>query len=148
MMSDLKKVLVSDPSTGTIAKASSVLQKNIKLYGPMNALDIENGTSCWNSDHGKSQSFIVDFSRLIRVHELKIQFQAGFVAETCRIEAKVNERWEVVDEVEPEDVLALQSFPLSMPPCCILKLCFNDFTDFYGRVTIYQIEVWGSERDD
>jgi hypothetical protein len=110
----------------------------------MNALDLANGTSCWNSDTGEAQSFTIDFFRKIQIHALKLQFQAGFVGEICQVEAKLDDEWQVIDELQPEDVLEVQSFPLST--CCeTLKLTFTDFTDFYGRVTIYRLEVWGDE---
>jgi hypothetical protein len=110
----------------------------------MNALDIENGTSCWNSDQGESQFYTLYFSRLIEVQDLKIQFQAGFSAEHCIVEAKVDGVWRLIDELEPEDVLQIQSFPLKTR-CDAVKLSFHEFTDFYGRITIYRIEVWGKE---
>lgn len=111
----------------------------------MNALDTENGTSCWNSDQGESQFYSLNFSRQVVVQELKMQFQAGFSAEKCRIEAKVDDIWVLIDELEPEDTLQIQCFPLNTR-CDAVKLTFHEFTDFYGRVTIYRLEVWGKER--
>ena len=122
-----------------------MLQRNVKVYGPMNALDT--GSSCWNSDASsdKKHSFLIDFRRLCQVHEVRMQFQAGFVAESCRVQLKKDGEWIDVVELEPEDTLEVQSFPVGDRQACALKLVFDDFTDFYGRVIIYRIEVWGNE---
>merc|ERR1712176_1241028 len=80
--------LLSSPSTGTTARASSVLQKNFKTYGPMNALKTDDTSSCWYSDgtEGDSQFFIVNFNRLVEPKQLKLQYQAGFAGESCQLE--------------------------------------------------------------
>ena len=88
-MSD-STVLLSHPSAGTVARASSVLNRDIKRYGPRNALNIDDGSSCWNSDGSSSSSsssisFTLNFGRAVEVTELKIQFQGGFVAEECSL---------------------------------------------------------------
>jgi hypothetical protein len=146
-------VLLSDPSTGTIARASSILQKNTKLYGPLHALDLENGQSCWNSDacpDGQSQYFLLEFGRSVIPTTVKIEFQAGFIAETCQVQLQTNDdTWmTVVDELEPRDNHDYQTFSLDSNTTLsgtALKFVLNDFTDFYGRVTIYRMEVWGKE---
>jgi len=127
----------------------------------MNALDIENNTSCWNSEgqEGSAQWFVVDFRRSVRVDTVRLQFQAGFIGETCAVEAKIEKdggggggggahHWEQIDEFEFDDVHEVQSSPLEESTrCTALKLIFDDFTDFYGRVTVYRAEVWGKEID-
>lgn len=54
----------------------------------------------------------------------------------------------VVDELEPQDNHDYQTFSLDSNTTLsgtALKFVLNDFTDFYGRVTIYRMEVWGKE---
>jgi len=130
-------------------RASSILQKNSKLYGPANALDTANDSSCWNSEgiEGSTQWFLVDFGRTVQPSSVRIQFQAGFVTESCRVEGKLcDESWETLDEVEWEDVHEMQKCALeTTKPCTAVKLVLDDFTDFYGRVTIYKLEIWGKE---
>ena len=151
--------LLSDPALGTTARASSVLNKNSKLYGPMNALDIVNETSCWNSDAVPSGSdepitFTVNFgpNRMVQVEEIRIQFQGGFVAEECTAYISKGgsgaEDWvELEEPIEPEDVNDVQTFEIADEDrtCNMLRLIFEGSSDFYGRVTIYKLEVWGSE---
>src|SRR3569623_2126009 len=87
--------------------ASSVLQKNSKLYGPMNALDLENSSSCWNSEgkEGASQWIQLDFGRQVQPLEIRVQFQAGFSAERCTVQAKdtnplVNSSWVTIESLD------------------------------------------------
>mmetsp|Transcript_8470 Transcript_8470/g.20916 ORF Transcript_8470/g.20916 Transcript_8470/m.20916 type:complete len:169 (-) Transcript_8470:102-608(-) len=156
-------ILLSHPSTGTTAKASSVLQNNTKVYGPAKALDCDDVLTSWNSEgspNGKKESFlIIDFcgggkhpNRRVKPSEMGLQFQAGFSAEEVTVYAKSQEeggsgsQWLKVEEIEAEDDHELQSFPLSLEnPTSALKVVFDETTDFYGRVIIYQIQVWGEE---
>eukprot|EP00934_Nitzschia_sp_Nitz4_P007308 Nitzschia sp. Nitz4//scaffold50_size126154//112874//113419//NITZ4_003704-RA/size126154-augustus-gene-0.123-mRNA-1//1//CDS//3329553755//7298//frame0 len=157
-MADSESKLLTDVSTSVSVRASSVLQKNSKLYGPRNALDLVNTTTCWNSEGDPSGSpvcfFIVDFGRPVEPAQLKIQFQAGFVGEEMDIfvskdSGSGNNSWTLLeDQVEVEDDHELQEFALdcaTSDPIKAIKLEFKEFTDFYGRVTIYQLQVWGKE---
>ena len=118
----------------------------------MNALDTANDSSCWNSEgtQGAAQWFMVDFGRPVQPTQIRIQFQAGFVAESCRVEGKLKDgSWETLDEVEWEDVHETQERALETDKSCtVVKLVLNDFADFYGRVTIYKLEIWGKEVGD
>ena len=134
-------------------RASSILQGNTKLYGPMNALNTSEGSSCWNSDaceDDQQQFLLLDFRRSVKVHSLKIEFQAGFIAETCHVKLQTSDNeWINLKELEPEDTHDIQTFSLveddEPSTGTALKLVFGEFTDFYGRVTIYTIEAWGQE---
>lgn len=139
-------MLLSCPRTGATSFASSVLRNNGKLYGAQNALE-DSDTLCWNSDQGEMQFYIVKFGRSVKVLELRLQFQAGFSSEIMRVKASSGEGiWEEVDDLEPRDTLGLQTFFLEKPAqCSELRLDFEDFKDFYGRITLYKIQVWGHE---
>ncbi len=155
----LPVVDVSESGVGFLtcfsSRASSVLQKNSKLYGPMNALDLDVSTSCWNSDgspNGKQSShYILDFGRLVEPQELRIQFQAGFISEQLQLFWQDESSWKSLVEVEVEDDHDLQTFSLldvikmTSVQTRALKLVFDDCTDFYGRVTVYQLQIWGCE---
>ena len=147
-----------------LRRASSVLQNNTKVYGPAKALDCDDVLTSWNSEgspNGKKESFlIIDFSgggkhpnRTVKASELGVQFQAGFAAEEVTVYTKPKtevsggaSRWLKAEEIEADDDHELQSFPLSVEdPTTALKIVFNETSDFYGRVIIYQIKVWGKE---
>mmetsp|Transcript_8545 Transcript_8545/g.10801 ORF Transcript_8545/g.10801 Transcript_8545/m.10801 type:complete len:156 (+) Transcript_8545:102-569(+) len=151
-------LLLTCPSTGTTAKASSVLNKNNKLYGPMNALDTSK-QSTWYSD-GQSDgnvelSFVVNFHRPVIIEEIRLQFQGGFAAEECVLYASKSgdsADWIELDEteIEPENINSMQIFPLKdddeeKRKCDCIKMCLNSTTDFYGRVIIYKFEIWGKD---
>ena len=127
--------------------ASSVLQKNIKLYGPMNALDVNNGSSSWNSE-GNTQNettLTIHFGRDVIPASVRLQFQAGFSAETVIIH---NPQKTIVGELEFEDVHEIQEHSLLDNEKLLnsLKFTLDNFSDFYGRVILYRLEVWGYER--
>jgi hypothetical protein len=134
------------------------------VYGPAKALDCENALTSWNSEgspNGKNESFfIVDFSgggkhpnRTVEIKELCVQFQAGFAAEEITVYVQTNTagggdnpRWSQVEEIEADDDHELQSFPLSVADkTTALKIVFDETTDFYGRVIVYQLQVWGND---
>ena len=162
--------LISDLLLKTLRyliRASSILNKNVKLYGAMNALDVKDESSCYNSD-GQSDgntdtSFVVMFHRHVLLSEIRIQFQGGFVPEECHLfcaelvqDAEHSEiTWKVIEDafIEPEDNNELQSFDLTEMEnpeerkCDAIKLQLKSSSDFYGRVTIYKLEVWGEEME-
>mmetsp|Transcript_21919 Transcript_21919/g.45267 ORF Transcript_21919/g.45267 Transcript_21919/m.45267 type:complete len:130 (+) Transcript_21919:527-916(+) len=128
----------------------------------MNALDSSNETSNWNSDAVPSGShdpiiYTVNFGRNVEIQEVRIQFQGGFVAEECTAYTATEPcngeiAWKELDNVhiEPEDVNEMQTFEMSGAPssarkCTMLKLSFEASSDFYGRVTVYKLEIWGED---
>jgi hypothetical protein len=141
-------------------RASSVLQKNTKVNGPKNALDCENTSSSWNSEGSSSSgapqasTFILEFAKAIEPCEIRIQFQAGFAAEEINVHLHdANGKWKPMVELEADDHYDIQSISLledahNSGPTKALKLVFEEPTDFYGRITIYQLQVWGHEVED
>jgi hypothetical protein len=125
----------------------------------MNALDSDNALTCWNSEgstKGKTSSFlIIDFGRVVHPVHIAIQFQAGFVAaelEVSKMDANVDD-WMQIAEFEVEDDHEVQLF--SLADCDktdslttrAIKLFFNECTDFYGRIIVYKLQIWGQELD-
>lgn len=166
--------LLSCPSIGTTAKASSVLNKNNALYGAQNML--ENGdVSCWNSDGRQSSNddkarriiVVIQFNREVDLSDdyahLNITFQGGFVGLNCstHVSSDGGKSYICIDQeeldhyvVDAEESNEAQRFDLhknregsnsSMKSVTSLKLIFKDSTDFYGRITIYLLEIWGRE---
>ena len=112
----------------------------------MNALDVNNGSSSWNSE-GNSETetvLTIHFGRVVTPTCVKLQFQAGFSAETVTIHNTENV---VIGELELEDIHAIQTHDLlnNEEPFSSLKFTFDNFSDFYGRVILYRLEVWGNE---
>lgn len=125
------------------------MQKNIKLFGPMNALDVENGSSSWNSEGNTvtETTLTLLFGRRVIPTTLKLQFQAGFSAGSCDV--VVGDGATLVDGLEWEDVHEVQVCELSdkieSPTTSSVKIVLDNFSDFYGRVILYRLEVWGYE---
>jgi hypothetical protein len=129
----------------------------------MNALETNDGSSCWNSDQApptcrreEQQIYTIHFQRSVRVRQLKIMFQGGFVPQQFQVFTATtpngSDERVLVDEeeiYEPNDSSKLEDFPIEVDPsgreCCTLKLVMGDSNDFYGRMTIYRLEVWGYE---
>ena len=68
------------------------------------------------------------------------------------------EEWEELEElfVDPIDTTDIQTFPADIElndaknqhdkySCTALRIEFGRSTDFYGRIVIYSLEVWGVE---
>jgi hypothetical protein len=129
-----------------ILSASSVLQKNAKLYGPMNALDSGNESSSWNSEGNTQEDtkLTIHFGRTVIPTEIKFQFQAGFSAEIVTV---YNSNMTKLGALELEDIHELQSYALFDNQCSFtsIKLVMDKFADFYGRIILYRLEVWGFE---
>ena len=105
--------------------------------------------TCWNSDQGSPQSIMLDFlSAGVTIEKIDITFQGGFVGQEALIE--VGESLDSLIEVQTLynilDNNDKQCFPLaSSPTGRYLKITFPTSTDFYGRVTIYDMEVYGQK---
>lgn len=149
------------------------MQKKTKLYGPKNALDYENISSSWNSEgiinssssneNEQSQYLVVGFGshRLASPKLIKIQFQAGFGCEQCHvyvtqkmltsaspsIDNDISYEWIKICSLELSDVHDLQTheFHTKEPVqyCTAIKIVFDDFADFYKRIIVYRLEIWG-----
>ena len=125
-----------------------------------------NSSSSWNSEGNcPGDTFLlVQFARPVRPTRLKLQFQAGFSARICHVWAvetaavdddeKQQSSLRLVDEMELDDVHELQEWQLGdddndnntrKESVQGLKLVLEDFTDFYKRVILYRLEIWGHE---
>jgi hypothetical protein len=133
-------------------RVSSVLNRDVKQFGKKHLLD-GNPETCWNSDAvpdggdsaGASHQWIrLDFSDLVVVEKLSVQFQGGFA---CRcIDVVDPTDGAVVQTFHPEDNNKAQLFVFDQKfSGYAMKLEFRDLTDFYGRITIYDLDVFGVE---
>jgi hypothetical protein len=83
---------------------------------------------------------------------VSITFQGGFVGTRCSIQiaSPTSGEWVVVTRIFPEDNNRPQSFtmtPESLNPLDSgvekLKLVFEESSDFFGRITIYDLRIEG-----
>ncbi|XP_005734049.1 nuclear receptor 2C2-associated protein isoform X2 [Pundamilia nyererei] len=92
----------------TQSRVSSVLNRDVKQYGKKYMFDC-NEETCWNSDQGECQWVSLEFPNSVRVSELKVQFQGGFSAKTCRLEGCLKDKdFTVLSHFYPEDNNSLQ----------------------------------------
>mmetsp|Transcript_41620 Transcript_41620/g.61061 ORF Transcript_41620/g.61061 Transcript_41620/m.61061 type:complete len:138 (+) Transcript_41620:2-415(+) len=137
----------------------------------MNALDITDHSSCWNSEASpqkKQQILQIMFRRKVSIRKIGITFQGGFAGESAQLSTSKEEGgkftlWEDAF-IEPEDRNEFQEFDLPVEEgvddsssgsggnhpcvCHALRIAFGESTDFYGRITIYRLEVWGYETEE
>ncbi|XP_060599006.1 nuclear receptor 2C2-associated protein-like [Ruditapes philippinarum] len=133
----------------TQLRVSSVLNRDVKQFGKKYLVD-GNEDTCWNSDQGSPQWITIDFEESIVPVELCIQFQGGFAGADCWVEGKMDasSSWEKIDYFYPEDKNSLQTFMINNAdkPIVSMKIVFSKSTDFFGRITIYQLKVNGVQR--
>lgn len=115
-------------------------------------------------DTGTPQHILLDFGRPVIASAVRLMFQGGFVAKeitflapsvcSCGADdeegaAAASSALDKLADAWPVDESTLQEFPVPCEsPITQLKLVFNGSTDFYGRVTIYKLEVMGREDGD
>lgn len=155
------------------ARASSIWQHDTRQFGPQHALDSQS-MDAWKSapseDSNPLAYYEIHFHRPVNVREMRVQFQGGFVGMDCIVFQKKFEKsheskkcddgqeWEELEELflDPIESNDIQTFPVdedmipneSNDPCIALRIEFSKSTDFYGRIVIYSVEVWGIEFSD
>ncbi|XP_053228607.1 nuclear receptor 2C2-associated protein [Podarcis raffonei] len=129
--------------SGTVSRVSSVLNRDVKQFGKKFMFD-GNEETCWNSDQGATQWLTLEFPQAVRPSQIQIQFQGGFASQKCVVQGCQN-RGDLspVAEFYPEDTNSLQHFSLEETPLDKLKITFENSTDFFGRVIVYQLDVRG-----
>ena len=82
---------------------------------------------------------------------VSITFQGGFVGTRCSIQVpSTSNEWEVIAKIFPEDNNRPQNFTLTPVLSNALdsgveklKLTFEESSDFFGRITIYDLRLEG-----
>eukprot|EP01137_Pigoraptor_chileana_P007912 Opistho-2@54095 len=126
-------------------RVSSVLNRDAKQYGKQFLFDGSEET-CWTSGQGESQFVVIEFGRDVSVREIRVMFQGGFAcAELDILGALKDEAFEELGRFYPEDVNREQVFLFPNPTRAIDKLNvqFVKGTDFYGRITMYKLDIVG-----
>uniref|UniRef100_A0A3Q2Z7Y3 Nuclear receptor 2C2-associated protein n=1 Tax=Hippocampus comes TaxID=109280 RepID=A0A3Q2Z7Y3_HIPCM len=129
-----------------ICRVSSVLNRDVKQFGKKFMFD-SNEETCWNSDQGDCQWLILDFPQSVNVSELKVQFQGGFSAKTCRLEGCSGDGdFTLISHFYPEDNNSLQiSFIIFAAAVDRVKITFENSTDFFGRIIVYTLDILGEK---
>ena len=154
-------------------RASSTWQHDTRKFGPQHALDSQS-MDAWKSAPSEGSNpmayYEIHFRRLVLVREIRVQFQGGFVGMDCIVYKKKrlhnnndsdqsdnDEEWEELEEIfmDPRETNEVQIFHADEDmisneknPCTALRIEFGKGTDFYGRIVIYSLEVWGLELSD
>ncbi|NXC48743.1 NR2CA protein, partial [Penelope pileata] len=131
----------------TAARVSSVLNRDVKQFGKKHMFDA-NEETCWNSDQGTRQWVTLQFPRTVRVSQLHIQFQGGFSSRRCTLEGcRTGEELVKISDLYPEDINAMQisfaTFQVEETALDMLKITFENSTDFFGRIVVYHLRVLG-----
>ncbi|XP_061457986.1 nuclear receptor 2C2-associated protein [Rhineura floridana] len=132
--------------SGTVSRVSSVLNREVKQFGKKYMFD-GNEETCWNSDQGATQWLTLEFPQTVQVSQILIQFQGGFASRKCTVQGcRKGEDLSQVAEFYPKDTNSLQMFTLKEALLDKLKITFENSTDFFGRVIVYQLDVHGEKR--
>lgn len=151
--------------------ASSTWQQDTRKFGPQHALDSQS-MDAWKSAPSNESNplayYEIYFQRPVTsVREIRLQFQGGFVGMDCTVYKKKLQSnhsankscngcdWEELEEifVDPVESNDIQIFQAEVDtvssddfdPCTALRIEFRKSSDFYGRIVIYSLEVWGLE---
>lgn len=141
-------------SSSTTVKVSSTLDKSVaKKY-----LIDGSPETCWTSQQGLPQFIQLGFDGRVIPSRLSITFQGGFVGTRCVVLvplSSTNERksdWQNLTSIYPEDVNRRQIFDLKSADASIfeqgvsgIKLVFEESSDFFGRITVYDLQLEGKK---
>ncbi|XP_054756688.2 nuclear receptor 2C2-associated protein-like [Lytechinus pictus] len=126
-------------------RVSSVLNRDVKQFGKKFLFD-NNEETCWNSDQGTPQWVSLELHAPHQCTELHLQFQGGFASKTCTVEGSLpGEQLKKLMDIYPQDDNTLQIF--KFPAGCSassLKIIFAESTDFFGRITLYKLDILGT----
>lgn len=93
---------------------------------------------------------MIDFPTPVTVEAIVFQFQGGFVGKKCLAVGSTaetpNDYNVEIGPFYPEDINPTQTFQFkpTSEPLKRVKIIFEESTDFYGRVTIYQLDILGN----
>ncbi|KAJ7292974.1 hypothetical protein C8J57DRAFT_1490442 [Mycena rebaudengoi] len=140
----------------TTIKVSSTLDKSVRKE---HLID-NNPETCWTSQQGLPQYVQFNFPRRIIPESVSFTFQGGFVGTRCAVKIPSSTdnsnvpsaSWELLTYIFPEDINNRQEFavksesnaPLVANGVERLRLEFEESSDFFGRITLYDLKLHGS----
>ncbi|KAI0078845.1 hypothetical protein K474DRAFT_1683500 [Panus rudis PR-1116 ss-1] len=136
MSDQLQMLLTKDVAI----KVSSTLDKSVgKKF-----LTDGNPETCWTSQQGTPQYIQIAFDKPVLPRRIVCTFQGGFVGTRCDVQID----WRTWTTIFPEDVNRSQDFDLPGEGVeggvRAMKLVFTESSDFFGRITVYDLQVLGS----
>ena len=103
---------------------------------------------------GLPQFIQLGFPNRVIPKQLSIVFQGGFVGTRCAVcipGTDSNTNWQILCYIYPEDVNRRQIFDLVPTQPGLLgggvssiKLVFEESSDFFGRITVYDLKLEGT----
>ncbi|KAI0828840.1 hypothetical protein BC628DRAFT_1360890 [Trametes gibbosa] len=138
-------------SADTKIKVSSTLDKSVgKKY-----LTDGSPETCWTSQQGIPQYIQLSFPSPVIPKRVELTFQGGFVGTRCSVEVlpvgDTERRWRSFARIFPEDVNRKQTFDITPEAqetvdhrIESIKLVFEESSDFFGRVTVYDLQMLGT----
>ncbi|KAJ7651577.1 galactose-binding domain-like protein [Mycena polygramma] len=131
----------------TQIKVSSTLDKSASKK---HLLD-NSPETCWTSQQGLPQYVQLGFVDPIVPESIHLTFQGGFVGTRCAVKVPVapeNVEWQTITHIFPEDINGRQEFSLKSNATLAsginkLKLEFEESSDFFGRITLYDLKLFG-----
>jgi len=122
-----------------VCRVSSTLNRDTKQFGKKHLFDDRDET-CWNSDQGSPQWVSIEFEEETQMSGFSIQFQGGFAGKECFVETDGNNK---ILDFYPEDGNKVQVFYCKqIVQAKKMRFAFNSSTDFYGRITMYKLDVF------
>lgn len=142
----LASIDVLGPGNNYSIRVSSVLNRNTKDFGKKHLADGREDT-CWNSEQGSPQWIEIKFEEPRRVAAVRLMFQGGFAGKNCALEASKSgggggDAFKHCLSFHPDDSNKLQTFAVNAPAeGRTFRIVFADSMDFFGRVTVYQLQL-------
>ncbi|PIL31337.1 hypothetical protein GSI_06035 [Ganoderma sinense ZZ0214-1] len=133
----------------TKIKVSSTLDKSV---GKKCLIDGSPET-CWTSQQGTPQHVQLTFAAAVIPKHIELTFQGGFVGTRTLVEVLLSgeQKWRTLSRIYPEDVNRKQVFDLTVTEADLVdaqvesvKLVFEESSDFFGRITVYNLQILGS----
>ncbi|KAJ6587120.1 galactose-binding domain-like protein [Mycena vulgaris] len=136
-------------------KVSSTLDKSV---GKKHLVD-NNPETCWTSQQGLPQYVQLGFSELVIPETVHLTFQGGFVGTRCAVKvplqsSETGNNWQTLTYIYPEDINGRQEFSLESESSASvisdgidrLRLEFEESSDFFGRITLYDLKLHGCRK--
>ncbi|KAJ6520182.1 galactose-binding domain-like protein [Mycena sanguinolenta] len=135
-------------------KVSSTLDKSA---GKKHLVD-NNPETCWTSQQGLPQYVQLGFSEPVVPETIHLTFQGGFVGTRCAVKVPASTQnsetvndWQTLVYIFPGDVNNRQEFSLKTESNAAviaggvqkLRLEFEESSDFFGRITLYDLKLYG-----
>ncbi|KAJ7754988.1 galactose-binding domain-like protein [Mycena maculata] len=136
----------------TPIKVSSTLEKSV---GKKHLVD-NNPETCWTSQQGLPQYVQLGFPDPVIPETVQLTFQGGFVGTRCAVKVTVpastdGSNWQLLTYIFPEDINRRQEFSLKPESSAVdisgginnMRLEFEESSDFFGRITLYDLKLQG-----